>query len=91
MGRASTRDDELLSLAEAQFDVLVTADRNLSYQQDVSSFDIAVLVLVARSNRLDDLGPLSPKVREVLATARRGTLTLVVPQTVSPAIALERT
>jgi hypothetical protein len=30
----------------AEFDVFLTADRNLSYQQDVSAFDIAVVVLV---------------------------------------------
>jgi hypothetical protein len=35
--------------------VFLTADRNLSHQQDLSSFDIAIVVLAARSNRLDDL------------------------------------
>jgi len=79
MGWASTRNGELLTLAGEQFDVFVTADRNLSYQQDVSSFDIAVLVLIPRSNRLDDLRPLMPKVLEVLVTARRGTATLITP------------
>ena len=51
-----------------QFDVFLTADRNLSYQQDLSSFDIAVVVLVSRSNRLDDLRPLVPRVLEMLPT-----------------------
>jgi len=57
MGWASKRNGELLALAVGQFDVFLTADRNLSYQQDLSSLDIAVVVLVARSNRLDDLRP----------------------------------
>jgi hypothetical protein len=51
---ASKRNGELLALAVSRFDVFVTADPNLSYQQDVSAFDIAVVVLAARSNRLDD-------------------------------------
>ena len=48
MGWASKRNGELLALAAGEFDVFLTADRNLSYQQDVSAFNIAVVVLVAR-------------------------------------------
>ena len=77
MGWASKRNGELLALAAAEFDVFLTADRNLSYQQDVSRFDIAVIVLVARSNSIDDLRPLVPRILEVLATAERGRVTLV--------------
>jgi hypothetical protein len=54
MGWASKRNGELLGLAVSRFDVFLTADGNLSYQQDVSAFDIAVVVLAARSNRLED-------------------------------------
>lgn len=79
MGWAGKRNGELLALAAGRFDVFLTADRNLSYQQDISSFDIAVLVLVARSNRLDDLRPLVPRVLEVLVTAPRRAATLVAP------------
>ena len=57
--------------------VFLTADRNLSYQQDVSAFDIAVVVLVARSNSIDDLRPLAPQILEALADAERGRVTLV--------------
>lgn len=77
MGWASKRNGELLALAVGQFDVFLTADRNLSYQQDLSSFDIAVVVLVARSNRLDDLRPLVPRVLEVLPTALRRAVTKI--------------
>lgn len=61
MGWASKRNGELRALAVGQFDVFLTADRNLSYQQDVSSFDIAIVVLVARSNRFEDLRTLTPR------------------------------
>jgi hypothetical protein len=77
MGWASKTNGELLALAVAEFDVFLTADRNLSYQQDVSAFDIAVIVLVARSNSIDELRPLAPRVLEVIVTARRGAVTVV--------------
>ena len=77
MGWASRRNGELLALAVGQFDVFLTADRNLSYQQDVSAFDIAVVVLVARSNRFEDLRPLAPQILEVVDTAARGRVTVV--------------
>ncbi len=79
MGWASKRNGELLALAVAEFDVFLTADRNLSYQQDVSAFDIAVVVLVAQTNRIDELRPLAARVLDVLATAKRGVVTLVGP------------
>ncbi len=77
MGWASKRNGELLALAVGVFDVFLTADRNLSYQQDVSAFNIAVIVLVAQSNRIDDLRPLAPRVLEVLTTAKRRAVTIV--------------
>ena len=77
MGWASKRNGELLALAVDQFDVFLTADRNLSYQQDLSAFDIAVVVLVARSNRLDDLRPLVPRVLEMLPSAKRRAVTRI--------------
>jgi len=77
MGWASKRNGELLGLAIGRFDVFLTADRNLSYQQDLSSFDVAVVVLVARSNRLDDLRPLVPRLLEMLPTAKRRAVTRI--------------
>jgi hypothetical protein len=77
MGWASKRNGELLALAVGQFDVFLTADRNLSYQQGVSAFDIAVVVLVARSNTIDDLWSLTSRVLEVIA--KRGVVTVVGP------------
>ena len=74
---ASKRNGELLALAVGQFDVFLTADRNLSHQQDPSSFDIAILVLVARSNRLDDLRPLVSRVLQMLPGAKRRAVTIV--------------
>jgi predicted nuclease of predicted toxin-antitoxin system len=77
MGWASKRNGELLALAAAEFDVFLTVDRNLSYQQDVSAFGIAVVVLVARSNSIDALRLLAPQILETLANAEHGHVTLV--------------
>jgi len=51
----------LLTLASAEFDVFVTLDRNLSFQQNLPSLKIAVVLLRGRSNRLAELRPLAPK------------------------------
>ena len=50
-GWAGIQNGELLKLAQAQFDVFVTVDRNLSFQQHLPQFSIAVMVLPAPTNR----------------------------------------
>lgn len=58
MGWTTIKNGELLGLAAAQFDVFVTVDRNLAFQQSIVTLNIAVIVLRAKSNRLGDLKPL---------------------------------
>ena len=77
IGWGSKRNGELLALASGRFEIFLTADRNFSYQQDLSSFDVAIVVLVARSNRFDDLLPLVPRILDVLNSAPRGSCTVV--------------
>ena len=77
MGWASKRMASCSPLTVGRFEVFVTADRNLSYQQDLSAFDIAIVVLAARSNRLGDLRALVSRLLEVLPTAARRAVTLV--------------
>ena len=72
MGWAGKRNGALLRLAEREFDAFLTADRRLQYQQRLSSFDIAVVVLASRSNSLSDLRLLIPTVLEVLPEAKLG-------------------
>jgi hypothetical protein len=71
------KNGELLALASAEFDVFVTVDRNLSFQQNLPSLAIAVVVLRARSNRLAELRPLAPKLVAALQTVRAGSVTFV--------------
>jgi hypothetical protein len=74
MGWAGIKNGKLLALAQAQFDVFVTVDRNLSFQQHVPQFSLGVLVLTAPSNRLADLLPLVPILDIALAKATPGTV-----------------
>ena len=62
MGWAGVKNGQLMTLAEKEFDVFITVDRNLSYQQNLSKHEIAVLLLRAKTNRLADLIPLIPKI-----------------------------
>ena len=76
-GWAALKNGDLLSRAHHEFDALVTTDRNLPFQQDLSRFSIAVIVLRARSNRVIDLRRLIPELLTALPVARRGTVTWV--------------
>ena len=71
-GWASLKNGELLNRAQAEFDIFVTTDRNLMFQQNLPKFDIAVLVLAAKSNRLRDLLPLVPKIAAAITSAKPG-------------------
>ena len=73
MGWAGTKNGALLALAETEFDVFITVDRNLSFQQNLPGHDIAVLILHAPSNRLADLRLLAPKILSVLPALSKGT------------------
>jgi hypothetical protein len=68
-GWAGIQNGELLRLAQAQFDVFVTVDRNLAFQQHLAEFSIAVIILQAPTNRLQDLRPLIPRLQRMLLSA----------------------
>jgi predicted nuclease of predicted toxin-antitoxin system len=70
-GWAGIENGDLLRLAEKEFDVFLTVDRKLSAQQDVTKFDIAIVLIRARSNRLEDIRPLVPELLETLSRATR--------------------
>ena len=72
MGRAGFKNGDLLTLAQGQFQVFVTVDRNLFFQQNLPQFNISVMILQAATNRLNDLQPLMPKLLSVLPTVPKG-------------------
>ncbi len=65
-GWHSKKNGELLAFAEKDFDLLLTTDRGIPHQQDLSRFDLAVVVLAAKSNRLADLEPLMTEVGRLI-------------------------
>ncbi len=72
-GWSSQKNGVLLgSMSAAGFEVLVTVDQGLRYQQNVRAFGIAVIVLHSVSNQIEDLLPLVPGILAVLATIRSG-------------------
>ncbi len=57
MGWAGKQNGELLTLASRQFDVFLTVDRNLSFEQNVNKSNIAVVVMLAKGHKRNDLQP----------------------------------
>ena len=73
LGWAGTKNGALLSRAvDAGFGVFLTMDRSLEYQQHVPTVPLAIVLLRAPSNDIDDLRPLMPLVRDVLPSLVAG-------------------
>lgn len=71
-GFGGLENGELLRAASSQYDVLITVDRNLPFQQNISSRQIAVLVLLATGITYEDLTPLVPQILDKLPLMRPG-------------------
>ena len=72
-GWSSKRNSELLSLMLGRgFQAFLTVDQNLQFQQNIAASGIAVLVVLARTNRLKELRPLVPAILDALRTASAG-------------------
>lgn len=54
-GLGSKENGELIRLAEGRFDVLVTIDKNIRYQQNIRGRKIAILIIRAASNDISDI------------------------------------
>jgi len=79
MGWDGIKNGRLLTLAQADFQVFITGDRNLSFQQNLPNFSIAVVVLKAESIRLIHTRPLMPKVLAALSSLKLGQVTTITP------------
>jgi predicted nuclease of predicted toxin-antitoxin system len=78
MGWRGVKDRELLDLAETQaFDVLITADRNLPYQQNFRDRPLKLIILVAKSTRPDILLPLITQACSILSTLLPSSVILI--------------
>lgn len=63
---------ELLELAAAKFDVFITADQAMPHQQNLTKFDLAVIILAAGRNRIATYEPLAEKLKQSVVDARKG-------------------
>ncbi len=76
-GWSGKKNSELLRLAAEEFDVFLTMDRGVEFQQRVENLAIAILIIRAPSNRFEDLQPLLPEIREALKGIHPGHVTRV--------------
>jgi hypothetical protein len=77
MGWSGVKNGPLLQRAAQEFDVFLTVDQGIEYQQNPVALAVAIVVMVARSNDIDDLRPLLRRVRETLNSASPGTVVKV--------------
>ena len=79
-GWAGKKNGELLTLAAKSRQVFITVDRNLYFQQNLQTFNIAVVILVARTNRLADLKSLAKDVLSELLALKPGEISFIPKQ-----------
>lgn len=65
-GWSGVKNGDLLARAAARFDVIITMDQNIEFQQDLTTLPIAVLIVEAISNRIEHLKPLVPVILHAL-------------------------
>ncbi len=79
-GWSGTKNGTLLALAATHFDVFLTADQNLQYQQNLAALPISVIVLVSSDSRLESLRPLIPEILSTLVSIQPRSLICVGTQ-----------
>ncbi len=72
VGFSGKQNGDLLAVAEQRFDVLITIDKNIRYQQNITGRNIAILVIRAASNDLDDILPHIPEALAALPYLKPG-------------------
>ena len=77
MGWSGVKNGKLLALASASFEAFVTVDRNMPFQQNLSTLPVALVVLESASNELSALLPLVPRLEQELATLKPKSYELV--------------
>jgi predicted nuclease of predicted toxin-antitoxin system len=78
VGLAGKKNGELLSLAEQNgFEVFLTLDKGLQYQQNLAHRDIAIIIIRAASNRINDLLPHAEACLAQIRSIRSGEVALV--------------
>ena len=73
-GLGGISNGSLLDAMRGRFDVLITIDSGLRYQQSIATRPVAVIVLRAPTNAIEDLRPLVPAILSALATLQPGSI-----------------
>jgi hypothetical protein len=71
-GWSALPDGALLDKVAGSFDVFISVDRSLPFQQRLDQRPFAVVILRAKTNRLTDLLPLVPALLDVLDAIKPG-------------------
>ncbi|HEY8666711.1 MAG TPA: DUF5615 family PIN-like protein [Tepidisphaeraceae bacterium] len=79
MNWSGLSNGKLLAAADPDFEVFLTVDKNLVYQQPLAGLGLAVIVLRAKSNKIEDLAPLAPQVLAALASKTPGQVVIISP------------
>jgi len=74
MGWSGIKNGPLLRCAAPEFDAFFTIDQGLEFQQNLFDVDLIVILMVAKSNDIDDLRPLMSQVREALEKTSPGNI-----------------
>lgn len=77
MNWSGMSNGELLSIASNNFDVFISADQNLQYQQTLTNYNIAVLILAGKSSRYNDLKQLIPLLSRRLDNMEAGKVEII--------------
>ena len=75
---AGLKNGKLLAVAAEHFDVLLTADKNMEFQQNLTTLPVAIVVMRAHNNRLEALAELVPALLRSLEHLQPRTLVKVV-------------
>ena len=76
-GWKGEKNGALLSLAAAEFDAFITMDRGIEYEQNWTAIDLAIVLVIAKTNRYADVKPLIPAIESALAKVAPGQLVRV--------------
>ncbi len=73
-GWSGVKNGKLLALAATEFDVLLTADKGIEFQQNLATLPVAVVIMLATSNRIEAMASVVPALLAALTQLAPRTL-----------------
>ncbi len=77
MGWSGLTNGKLLAVATSQFDVLITGDQNMQYQQNADHLPLSVVILIAPNNKLESFLPMIPRLVQTLEGLEKPTFVML--------------